>query len=139
MSQENVEIMRGVIEAFQAGLERGDPAAVFESDAVAADCEWVPAREVPGPTSFIGRQGFVEFMTTWTEDFDGWSMRVERLVDAGDDRVVALVHQWATGKASGAPVDLHFGQVFELRDGLVIRITNYLDPAQALKAPGVEE
>jgi hypothetical protein len=64
-------------------------------------------------------------MRIWTEDFEGWSIEFERLIDAPDNRVVALVHQWATGKGSGVPVELHFGQVYEVEDGRVIRIRNY--------------
>jgi hypothetical protein len=53
-----------------------------------------------------GREGFVEFVRTWTEGFDNWSLQVERLIDAGGDRVLVLTHQSATGKASGVPVNL---------------------------------
>ena len=35
MSQENVEIARGVFDNFQAGMERGDPGAWVDSAAVA--------------------------------------------------------------------------------------------------------
>jgi hypothetical protein len=40
-------------------------------------------------------------MRVWTEQFDDFSLQVERLIDAGDDRVVALIRQSATGKESG--------------------------------------
>jgi hypothetical protein len=56
-------------------------------------------------------------MRAWTEDFEGWSVRVERWIDAGDDRVVALTHQSGTGKGSGVPVELNLGVVSELKDG----------------------
>jgi ketosteroid isomerase-like protein len=78
-------------------------------------------------------------MRTWTEDFEDWSSRIERLIDAGDNRVVALTHQSATGKGSGVPVDLHHGSVFELKDGLVIRMRIYGDAKEALEAAGLSE
>jgi ketosteroid isomerase-like protein len=140
MSEENVEVVRRVFEAFNAGFERGDPGAVFDLETVADDLEWMPFPGLPGmPQSYHGREGFVEFMRTWTEDFEGWSIEYERLIDAPDDRVVALIHQSATGKESGAPVELHFGQVSELEDGRVIRIRNFPDLAQALEAAGLSE
>jgi len=84
-----VEVVRRFLKAFLAGVERGDVGGGFDSGAIADDAEWIPAAEVPGlPPSYRGRYGFIEFMRTWTEDFDGWSMEVERLIDAGDDRVV---------------------------------------------------
>ena len=104
MSQENVEIVREVIEEFQAGVERGDPGAAFDSGAVADDSGWITS-----------------------------------LMDAGDDRVVALVHQSATGKGSGAPVEWHQGLVYELKDGRVIRTWTYANPAEALEAAGLSE
>jgi ketosteroid isomerase-like protein len=139
MSQENVEIVRRAFDTFQAGLQHGDPGAAFDSGALAPDLEWIPVREGPGPPSYRGRDGFVEFMHTWTEDFADWSIEYERFIDAPDDRVVAVAHQSAIGKASGVPVELHFGLVYELQDGRVIRIRAYLDPAEALEAAGLEE
>ena len=37
------------------------------------------------------------------------------------------------------PVELHFAVVYELRDGRVVRLRNYLDPADALEAVGLPE
>src|SRR5262245_40521831 len=103
MSQENVEIVRRGFEEVQAGLAWGAPGAVFDSGIVAPDAEWIPDPNARlGLRSvYRGREGFVEFMGTWTEDWD-WSIALERLVDAGNDRVVAMFHQHATGHASGA-------------------------------------
>jgi len=78
-------------------------------------------------------------MRTWIGSFADWSFRIERLIDAGDDQVVVLAHQTATGKGSGVPVELHLGQVQELEDGRVIRVRNYLEHAEALEAAGLSE
>jgi ketosteroid isomerase-like protein len=139
MSQENVEIVRRLFEEFQAGIEQGDPGAAFDSDAVADDYEWITSNPFEGRTVRRGREEFVEFLRTFTDEFEDWSVRVERLIDAGDDRVVGLVHQSATGKGSGAPVEWQFGQVWELKDGRVIRTRNYDNPAEALEAAGLRE
>ena len=140
MSQENVEIVQRSFEAFNAALERGDPGALFDSGSVAEDLEWVPFPGLPGhPPSYRGRDGFMAFMRTWTEDFEGWSIEYERLIDAPDNQVVALTFQRATGKGSGVPVELHFGVVYEIEDGRVIRIRNFPDFAQALEAAGLRE
>jgi len=77
-------------------------------------------------------------MRTWTEDFE-WSIDLERVIDAGNDRVVAMFHQHATGSASGATVELHMALLYELENGRVIRMRNFLDPAEALKAAGLSE
>ena len=48
MSQENVEVARQVFEEFQAGMERGDPGAGFDSEAIADDYEWITSRPFEG-------------------------------------------------------------------------------------------
>jgi ketosteroid isomerase-like protein len=139
MSQENVEIVRRGFEAFRAGLSRGDPGAVFDSGLLAPDAEWIPAPNTPGLRPvYRGREGFVEFMRAWTEDFE-WSIDLERVIDAGNDRVVAVFHQRATGMASGAPVELHMALLYDLENGRVIRMRNFLDPAEALESAGLSE
>jgi ketosteroid isomerase-like protein len=139
MSRENVEIVRQAWEAFLAAMERGDPGAFFDSGLLAEDFEWVTTVVLDGRSVWRGREGFVEFIRTWTAEFDDWSIRVERLIDAAEDRVVSLTVQTATGKESGVPVDMHIGQVVEVKDGRQVRITNYLTHAEALEAAGLEE
>jgi ketosteroid isomerase-like protein len=69
----------------------------------------------------------------------GLGTRRLELCRVGDDRVVGLFHQRATGKGSGLPVELHMALVYELEDGRVNRIRNLLDPAEALEAVGPRE
>jgi ketosteroid isomerase-like protein len=100
LSEENVEIVRRVTGVFLAGVQRGDPGAVFDTDALADDAEWVvPRFPQPEPTLVLrGREEFVDWFRTWTEDFEDWAMRIERVLDAGGDRVVVVTQQSATGK-----------------------------------------
>jgi uncharacterized protein len=140
MSQENVEIVRRLYEEWWAGLERGDPGAVFDSEAVTDDCEFTVEGGMPdGRSVWRGREEYVEWFRTWTSEFEGWSLRLERLMDAGRDRVVALTHQSGTGKESGVPVELNVGVVWELKEGRVIRARNYVSHADALDAAGLSE
>src|SRR5215208_5051149 len=41
MSEENVQIVRQVVEEFEAGMERGDPGAAFDTGAIADDYEHI--------------------------------------------------------------------------------------------------
>jgi ketosteroid isomerase-like protein len=139
MSEENVEIVRQLIADMQAGVERGDPGAWLDSDAVAEHFEWVAAA---GPDVdrgvYFGREGFDRFMIEFLQEMENWSIELERLVDAGD-RVVVIYRHRATGKASGATVEWQMGQIAELKDGRLIRCRNYATPADALEAAGLSE
>jgi ketosteroid isomerase-like protein len=139
MSQENVEVVRRAVEKVRAAMERGDPGAYFDPAIMADDVEWVLSASLEGRTVWTGPEAFVDFLRTWTEQFDDWSVQVERLIDAGNDRVVALMHQSGTGKGSGVPVEWNSGVIYELRDGRVLRATNYATFADALEAAGLSE
>jgi ketosteroid isomerase-like protein len=140
MSEENVKIVRRNFEAFQAGLAAGNPAAAIDAGLTAPDAEWIMPPSTPGFRHvYKGRDEFVDFMSTWTEDFEDFSIELERVIDAGDDRVVGLFHQRGIGKGSGAPVELHTALVYELQDGQIVRMRNYLDPKEALEAAGLRE
>jgi ketosteroid isomerase-like protein len=140
ISQENVEIVRRVYEAWWAGLDRGDPGAAFDTEPIADDFEFtLEGFEFEGRSVWRGRDEYVEWFRTWTGEFEDWSLQLERLIDAGHDRVVALTHQSGTGKGSGVPVELNLGAVFELNDGLVVRMRTYLSQAEPLEAAGLSE
>lgn len=131
----NAEIVRAVYEGVRTVREGRDPGDAF--DLVADDGELLPAPEVPGAESYRGIDGFMEFLWTWTEAFESWAFAIERLIGVGDDRVVALLHQWGTGKGSGAPVDLHFAAVHRFEDGRMVETRLYMNPADALESTGV--
>jgi hypothetical protein len=69
MSQQDVEIVRRVWEKFQEGVERGDPGAWFDSDAVAENLEWILPAPLDGKSVWRGRAEYVEFTRTWTDQF----------------------------------------------------------------------
>jgi ketosteroid isomerase-like protein len=139
MSRSNVELARSAFEVFLEGLSTGNPAAPFDEGFNASDAEWVMPPNSPGFRQvYRGREGFLEFMRTWTEDFD-WEIELERVVAVGDDRAVAVFQQRAIGKSSRVPVELRMALLYEFCDGLITRMTNYLDPADAFRAAGISE
>ncbi len=139
MSQKNVEIARRLFELFHIGMETDDLGAWTESEDLADDFEWILPPGIPGLDVYRGREGFVEFQRIWTEDFEEWSIELEQLFDGGPDRVAGVIRQRAIGKASGAPVELQAGMVWEFEDGRVIRIRHFFKPSEALEAVGLSE
>jgi len=75
-------------------------------------------------------------MAEWLDTWDDWEFEVEELLDAGE-RVVAIVRQRGRSKATGVSVEMHFAQVWTLRDGKQIRMEMYSNPEEALEAAGL--
>ncbi len=92
MSRENVEIVRQLTEAAQRGVDDGDPGAIFDTGLLADDAEWVLPIPFEGKSVWRGRREYAEFMRVWTGEFEDFSFGWEPLIDAGDDRVVAISH-----------------------------------------------
>ena len=137
MSQENIEIARRAWEVFLEGVERGSFAALFDAGLYAPSATLVPTQEGSGAKTYVGRDGYVEWVRTWIEDFRDWRIWPEKIIDAGDDRVVASARQTAIGKASGVPVEQRFGIVFTFRSSQVIEQRHYIDPEEAQEAVGL--
>jgi hypothetical protein len=89
MSQENVEVVRRAVEISAEAGRQGDPGAGFDKcvreGIVASDLDWRAGVRggvgVAGIDDFAGRDGFIEFMRRWTEDFDDFRGRAQDRVD----------------------------------------------------------
>jgi len=136
-SPPHTEVVRVLIEdsAAVADGRAPDPELLAH---VSEDLEFRPVAELPGPRLCHGADGYIEFLKTWVEDFESWTLEVERIVDAGDGRVVAVTHQAGIGKGSGAAVDLRFAGLYEFEEGLLKRVQLFLDPRDAFHAAGIE-
>ncbi len=137
MAEENVEIARRAFEELEAGLKRGSVSGAWEAGLMAPDIEWIIPPDTPLSGTYRGLEGWEEFARAWLENFEDWTVRAERFIDAGDGRVVTVVRQTAVGKGSGASVELLQGQIWDFEGGRVIRIRNYQYPEQAFKAAGL--
>ena len=133
MSQENVEIVKRGFNHFQT---TGD----FLEEIIAPDFVWDMSKFTGWPEQQVydGLEGARTFIRDWTDAWDEWEIEVESFHDAGE-RVLVIVRQRGRSKTTGMPVDMLFAQVFTLRDGLETRMEMYADPAEALKAVGLEE
>ena len=104
------------------------------------DVEWRPALGPGGAEGRVyrGREEYerwlrTELMEVW-EEFRAENLEVRELPG---DRVLLLGDLVVKGKASGVEIRTPFGQVAQLRDGLVIRLDAYPDHQSALAAAGV--
>jgi ketosteroid isomerase-like protein len=130
MSEENVEIVRRAVAAFNARdrervLSMCDPEIEFRS-----------AIEQKTYRGFDEVVGYREEVAAVMEDFH---FEDSRFLDAGRDRVVHLYRMVGRGAGSGVPVSREVGALWQLRDGKLLKGEIYLDQRQAFEAAGLPE
>jgi ketosteroid isomerase-like protein len=136
MSQENVEIIRGMYAAWLAQ----DIRAVYET--FDEDIELNPDPEASwvgiGQT-YRGLEGIKSYMAAVYDAFEDYRPEVEELMDLGD-QVLTLAIEHGTGRGSGAEVEAsRTAHVWTLRDGKAVQLDLYLERGEALKAVGLSE
>jgi ketosteroid isomerase-like protein len=123
----SIETVRQAYEAFKA-LDAEALIAVADPE-----IEFGTSAAAPGGT-YRGHPGVRRYMKEIDGAFgDRWEAEVERIADAGDDRVVVIARVFGVGKA-GEQLEFRVAQVWQLRDGKLLRGTVYLDPSDALDA-----
>ena len=135
MSEENVEIVRRVLD----GFSRLDTASV--EPLLHPDVEW---RTVLGPllgvASVSGRDAMLRFAFEEIPDVpENPRVEVEELRDLGDGRVLVIARYLGRGKRSGIELDQRISSVHRLRDGMIVSVRDYASREEALDAAGLSE
>jgi ketosteroid isomerase-like protein len=135
MSRENVEAFERAVEA----NNRGDYEALLAE--IDPDVEWHAVFQVMfggQATVCRGHEGVREYLRDLDEGFDVRHIEISELRDVGK-RIVAIGRVRGRGRISGAELDSPISFVAEFRDGKVVRMSDYLDSKEALKAAGLSE
>ena len=136
MSQENVELVRRSLEAWQ----RDDFDSWLATLHLAVEWHTVFERLVEGTESFYrGHNGMRRFWKVYRTEFKDLEVEAQELRDLGDECVVLLGQFRWRGPASGIATESPLGQVFTIRGGKIVRSMDYLSHVEALKAVGLEE
>jgi ketosteroid isomerase-like protein len=134
MSQENVEILREAAAAFN----RGDLDAWLEYLADDIDHRAVEgALDDHGPIH--GKDALRVYMEDWVGTFDNLRVEPVELIEAGEDKVIAVTRISGRAKLSGVETDLTFAALYTIRDGKIARGREYWTKEQALEAAGLRE
>ncbi len=94
MSQENVEVVRRMWDAFLAG--DFETALSF----CAPDIEW-DGTNLPDGRIGRGHEAILDHITRWADAWDGWTVEVDRVVEAGREQVVLFMRERG-GAAAGS-------------------------------------
>jgi ketosteroid isomerase-like protein len=134
MSQENVELVRDAAVAFN----RGDLEAWLEYCADDIDYRAVEgAPDDHGPIH--GKDALRVYVQDWLGIFDEFRSEPIELIEAGDDKVVAVTRISGRAKLSGVETDLTYAALLTIRDGKVVRGREFWTRDEALEAAGLRE
>jgi ketosteroid isomerase-like protein len=132
MSEENVEIVRKLIDAF----DRGDLDAWW--DFLSPEVAW-ESLPLPGFRDvYRGRAEAREWRELLLEVFD-YDLEIDELTALSDDRVLMAASGRGRGRGSGLPVERLSWEVFWLADGLIARRQVFWTRDEALEAAGLSE
>jgi ketosteroid isomerase-like protein len=131
MSQEDVEVVRAVFEAWNAGNMEGvrelyDPDVVMGVE---------PGWPEPGP--FVGRDAVMQQLNQARDAFDSDYLEFLSDLVAVGDRVIVRVAWHGVGR--GPQSDMEWTNVFTIRDGRISNVEYFWDHAEALETLGLSE
>ena len=134
MPQENVEIIRMIVEAANRG--DGEAIAAISDD----DVEFVSAVLASvGGGVFRGKDAWATYFRRMRETWEEWQFEDAEISEADDEQVVAVMRLVGVGKGNGARVEHPLGIAYRFRNGKLWRMHAYLDPRDAFKAVGLSE
>jgi ketosteroid isomerase-like protein len=154
MSQENVQVIRSFYEALDRFFDAywNEPqslARAFRAGSLFPEAGEMLAYEHPelewkpwsGRTfgTFRGHLELMEAWDDWLEQADAYRVNLEEVIDAGDDRVLAIVTLDYTAKITKIRVTARVFTVYTVRERLIVRVAEYSDRAEALETLGLSE
>jgi ketosteroid isomerase-like protein len=83
-----------------------------------------------------GHDGLRAGWSKWRGVWDRYDFQLEELIEVGD-RVLALIHVSASSKGQGIDAEVDAGDVFTVRDGLIVHFANFLDRDDARGEAGL--
>ena len=90
-------------------------------------------------TLYRGRDEVRSFLVDeWRASWESYEAGVEQVAEVGG-RVLVLWWQSVLGAEDDVPVVVKSAQICSVRDGKILRIDNYIDRAEALRAVGLKD
>jgi ketosteroid isomerase-like protein len=136
MSEENVDLLRRMTEAFN----RGGPEDALAIANPPPEFEFVPSGVLFPDLAGVqrGPEGFMRVAEWLRAEFDDFHVEVHEFIDAGD-RVFTSATLRGRGKHSRAETSWDVWGVWTVREGRAVRWQGFTDRAPALKAAGLLE
>lgn len=132
MSAENTQIVRRMIDSWQAGD--------FETalSLLAPDLEWdISAHPLPDwPDTGSGREEFARHLSGYIGGWREYRAKIDELIDAGDE-VVVILHESVGLRESEASLDRELHHSVTVKAGLITQWRTFKTMKQATAAAGL--
>jgi ketosteroid isomerase-like protein len=133
MSQENVEVLRRGVEAFN------DVDLDAMRDLITEDFEFIPyLAALVETTTYRGLDGLRKYGEDAEEAWENIQVRVDEIRDLGD-RAVTFGEIRGRGRGSGLDTQVPLAWVVDFTEGKMRRLQSYGDTREALEAAGLRE
>ena len=133
MSEENVDLMRRAVDAYNRGDLDG---AVAD---VAPEVEFFPSGALPGWTEKLhGPDEYKGFLGWVAEEFSDPHAEATEIRDAGDQLLLELTLS-GRGRLSGVQASWTLWHVWTMKDGKFVQGRAFSSKAEALEAAGLSE
>ena len=129
MAKDNVDVVQQAWDAFARGDIDG------AAEAIAPSAETRVSESVPWGGTYVGPEGFGDFLAKLSENFEQFSATPEKVLGADDNHVVVLANIKGRAKG-GAGVEGSAIWIYQLRDGKIADAESFGDTAQILEALG---
>jgi ketosteroid isomerase-like protein len=133
MSEENADVVRSAHEAFN----RDGAIDEYWTDDVDYRAPVDGLVDDRGPIH--GKDALRAYVQDWSDTFEDFKIEPVELIDAGDDKVIAVLRTSGHAKLSGVETDLTYAVVYTIRDGKIARGREYWNREEALEAAGLRE
>jgi ketosteroid isomerase-like protein len=132
MSAADVAVIRGVLEAFNAGDYETATAMLHE------EIEFHQARAIPDADDYFGKDAVVQGIVRWLSGFErGFQYVPIELLDAPAG-VLTTVRLSGRGRESGVALEQEIFQVWQVRDGKAARCSVHWAEEDARREAGLE-
>jgi uncharacterized protein len=118
------------VQRLHAAFEEGDDEALLGT--LSPEVEWYVPDVLPYGGTFHGVEQVREYLDELSRIVERGRLDTLRMIDAGH-HVVVLGH-WNSRTAAGEEFDSRFANIFEVRDGEIVRFDAYPDTARILSA-----
>jgi ketosteroid isomerase-like protein len=128
---ENIGLVQRATAAFNA---RDVEAFIAELDPAA---EVEPLRALLESKRYAGPEGAREMFADFDEDWEYLRLEIDDVREAGEE-VVLLGRLLSRGRASRVDLEVPIGFVWRVRNGKLVHGKTFSEPADALRAAGIE-